>query len=497
MSETRPPHFPPGTPIGEHYTVEGLVRLSEGRMFYLVNNNRADKKNRKCWECGHGDTPRTERACGQCGAPMRDRRFLVSSRWESALFESYEQYYVRQLSHPAIVAPVDVFRWAEQLLTVIPYNGEGLMVDESAPLPNLRILDIAQRIAGALAFLNLNGVVVRTLNRANLLIAPDSTIRLYDFDVVRVSDQPVLGEERGVALPSVGDMLARYCDVESKELQGYMAQVEAGQATSPSQLGRAIEQRVDSFGALSYSLLSAAISDVGLSRQLNEDNWGWRKLTDTSSLFVVADGMGGHDSGEVASAMAVATICKVAEQKYRELNPSVDKLEGLLDESFQSANNAIKAEAESKGTDMGTTMVTALVWENRVAFVANVGDSRAYLIRNQALHQVSKDHSLVAKMVERGRITAEEARHHPHSNILLRTVGTERDVDIDIFRVELQTGDRLMMCTDGLWGEVEDRDMETILNTYSDPRVASRELIRAAHHGGGKDNVTLILVTIP
>jgi len=100
-------------------------------------------------------------------------------------------------------------------------------------------------------------------------------------------------------------------------------------------------------------------------------------------------------------------------------------------------------------------------------------------------------------MVERGRITAEEARTHPHSNILLRTVGTERDIDIDIFRIEFESGDKVLMCSDGLWGEVEDRDMESILNTYSDPRIASRELVRAAHYGGGKDNVTLAIVTVP
>ena len=128
--------------------------------------------------------------------------------------------------------------------------------------------------------------------------------------------------------------------------------------------------------------------------------------------------------------------------------------------------------------------------------MANVGDSRAYLLREQCLHQVTRDHSLVQKMVERGRITREEARVHPHSNILLRTVGTEYDVEIDIFRVDLEKGDRIMLCSDGLWGEVDDRDMENILNTYVDPRLATRELIRAAHHGGGKDNVTLVLVAV-
>ena len=103
---------------------------------------------------------------------------------------------------------------------------------------------------------------------------------------------------------------------------------------------------------------------------------------------------------------------------------------------------------------------------------------------------------MVQKMVDRGRITAEQARNHPHSNILLRTVGTEHDVDIDVFRVQLEGGDRVLMCSDGLWGEVEDRDIESILNTYGDPRIAARELVRAAHHGGGKDNVTLMIVGV-
>jgi protein phosphatase len=206
--------------------------------------------------------------------------------------------------------------------------------------------------------------------------------------------------------------------------------------------------------------------------------------------------MGGHDAGEVASDIAVRTWCKVAREREAVGNLGLDDLEKMLAESFQAANNAIKDEAESKGTDMGTTLVGALVVDNKHGFVANVGDSRCYLHRGQSLHQVSKDHSLVAKMVERGRISEDQARNHPHSNILLRTVGTERDVEVDVFRVDLETGDRLIMCSDGLWGEVEDRDIENILNSYADPRLASRELIRAAHQGGGKDNVSVVIVTV-
>ncbi|MCB9746654.1 MAG: serine/threonine-protein phosphatase, partial [Alphaproteobacteria bacterium] len=128
--------------------------------------------------------------------------------------------------------------------------------------------------------------------------------------------------------------------------------------------------------------------------------------------------------------------------------------------------------------------------------LANVGDSRGYVFRKGALKQLSKDHSLVARMVEQGRITAEEARTHPHSNILLRTVGTERDIDIDIFHYTLNPGDRILLNSDGLWGEVKDQDIVEIFSQYEDPRVCARELIRAANHSGGKDNITLMIASI-
>jgi protein phosphatase len=241
------------------------------------------------------------------------------------------------------------------------------------------------------------------------------------------------------------------------------------------------------------------MTDVGLQRVLNEDNWGWMRLGEDIYLYVVADGMGGHESGEIASQTAVDRICRTARDGLSKLggDATPETLESILDDAFQAANNAIKDMSERMGNDMGTTLVAALIYKNELALVANVGDSRAYLMRNSVLHQITRDHSLVARMVEQNRITPEEARHHPHSNILLRTVGTERNVDIDIFRVELEKNDRLLLCSDGLWGEVDDEDIEVILNHYPDPRVTCRELIRAAHHGGGKDNITVLIVLMP
>ena len=241
----------------------------------------------------------------------------------------------------------------------------------------------------------------------------------------------------------------------------------------------------------------AAMSDVGLVRQLNEDNWGWATLNASTKLYVVADGMGGHDRGEVASEMAVNTLCKEASLKLsgREHIP-IEELEGILNTSFQNSNNSIKEMSEQVGSDMGTTMVAAMVVNDRTALVANVGDSRAYLIRQSSLHQISKDHSLVAKMVEQNQLTEEEARNHPHSNILLRTVGTDRNVKIDIFRVNLQSQDTLLLCSDGLWGEVEDETIENIVNRHDDLRLSCRELLRASHLGGGRDNCTIVMVQV-
>jgi serine/threonine protein phosphatase PrpC len=470
-STSRPPHFAPGTEIGKRYTIEGLVRLAEGRMFYLANDLRRDRP-----------------------AEGPGRRFLVSARWDEEGFEAFEKFAALALQHPGLASPVDVLRHEGQLLSVVPYGGEGLLLDEAAPFPNARILQLAQRIAGTLAFLHVNGVRVGAIDRANLLISPDNSARLFDLDIVDVSGQPVPDGARSDELRAVGEMLRRYCNVEAEALAQFLHAVAEGKYGSPSLFGRAVESRFDAFEGLSYRHAVGAMTDVGLSRQLNEDNWGWRKLSSRSTLYVVADGMGGHDSGEVASDLAVRTICKVAHQIESQRPPAADGLEKMLNEAFQAANNTIKGEAESRGTDMGTTLVSMLVVDDKYALIANVGDSRAYRMRGGSLQQVTEDHSLVAKYVQSGKITRDEARTHPHSNILLRTVGTERDIDIDIVPVEIQPGDRVLLCSDGLWGDVEDRDLESILNRYDDPRVAARELVRASHSGGGKDNVTLVLV---
>ena len=497
---SRPAPFPPGTHLSEHYAIEGLVRLAEGRMFYLASDDRPDRPRRFCWECGSDETPRNRATCVNCGASLAPRRFLVSVRWDRDGFEPYARFFEKHFDHPGMIAPVDMFFQDNVLCSVTPWSGESLMIDEGSPLPIKRVLDMAQRAAGMLAFLHVSGISLGQLTRANFLVRSGREFLLFDPDVAMVYDTPVPETHRGREIAQLGGILRRFTAVHASELLDFFTSTEDGGYPNPLAFGRALEELIDQ-GEARLSRKKTwigAMTDVGLCRVLNEDNWGWTRLADDVNLYVVADGMGGHECGEVASQMAVETLCKVARERVTALRQtSPEALENILDEAFQTANNTIKEHSERMGNDMGTTLVTAMVLDQRLGLVANVGDSRGYLMRRGVLHQVTRDHSRVARMVEQQRITREEARNHPHSNILLRTVGTERNVEIDIFRVELEPGDRLILCSDGLWGEVEDEDLEAILNHYADPRVSCRELIRAAHQGGGRDNITLVVVQVP
>ncbi len=500
-SKQRPTPFAPGTRLSEQYTVEGLVRLSEGRMFYLANDDRPDRATRYCWSCKDDSTPRNDHHCRACGDEMVPKRFLISARWDENLYPATSAFFERNLRHPGIVETLDHFFQDGVLCSVSPWYGDGLLVDEGSPLSHERLLQLALRSTGLLAFLQHNGAEVGSLRLANFVQPETNDFMLFDLDILSVETEKLSPDKCLPGISGLAAVLSRFTAVHETELQTLFHSAMMGGFATPMEFGRAIErvlvadQPAESTNGRPSKV--AAMSDVGLLRVLNEDNWGWAQLSDDTRLFVAADGMGGHEAGEVASKMAVEVICREAKARLGQVHAeSAETLENILDESFQAANNSIKDHSETLGNDMGTTLTAAAIFRDQIALVANVGDSRAYLMREQVLHQITRDHSLVARMVEQNRLSPAEARNHPHSNILLRTVGTERNVDIDIFTVELEKGDRLLLCTDGLWGEIEDQDIEAILNHYADPRVVCREMIRAALHGGGKDNVTTVLVEV-
>ncbi len=239
-----------------------------------------------------------------------------------------------------------------------------------------------------------------------------------------------------------------------------------------------------------YPLLWSGVTDTGLVRNQNEDAYSILSLGDTA-LFVVADGMGGHDSGEVASRIAAETVCRIVQKEYQQDSD----LPALLERAMQKANSEVRQEGERRGSDMGTTLSAALLSGN-VLYAANVGDSRVYWIVDGTISQITADHSLVAKLVAAGKLSKEEARMHPRANLLYRTVGNERTVKVDTFRMGLKEGGILLLCTDGLWGELSDEDIRETCIGEDDVKDAAEKLVQLARERGGKDNITAIVVKI-
>ncbi len=239
-----------------------------------------------------------------------------------------------------------------------------------------------------------------------------------------------------------------------------------------------------------FSLSSSGITDTGLVRDHNEDSYSLLTLED-KSLFVVADGMGGHDSGEVASRTAADTVCRVVQQEHKRH----DDLLPLVERAIREANKEVRQQGLEKSSDMGTTLSVALI-SNNTAYIANVGDSRVYWMENGSISQITTDHSLVAKLVDAGKLTKEEARVHPRANLLYRTIGTDESIKVDVFRVNLKKGGTLLLCTDGLWGEVTDEDIRRICDGTANAEEAAEMLVRTANGRGGKDNITAVVVKI-
>ena len=245
-----------------------------------------------------------------------------------------------------------------------------------------------------------------------------------------------------------------------------------------------------------------ALTDVGRRRDHNEDYLGdqiirngsaynQETLTEKGYLFAVADGMGGHASGEVASEMAVTTLF---EHFYN--GPSSGNLADDLKNSIIFANSQVyQAGEESSQGQMGTTLTISLIKGNR-ALVGNVGDSRTYLIRNGIPLRITRDHSLVQEQIEMGAITPEQAQNSMIKNIITRAIGHRDEVEPDLFEQEIQSGDILLLCSDGLHGLVQELEMGTIAASTSGLNNAAQQLIDLANIRGGVDNISVLLVGI-
>jgi PPM family protein phosphatase len=240
-------------------------------------------------------------------------------------------------------------------------------------------------------------------------------------------------------------------------------------------------------------LVVAARSDVGMIRAGNEDSFH-SKTDDTGGIFIVADGMGGHAAGEVASEMAVE-ILRDQLSALRDLHDrnAADKVMNALRGANLAIYNRTVTETDKQG--MGTT-ASVLIISGRRYLIGQVGDSRIYLLREGALRQLTKDHSYVQEQVDAGFLTPEQARYHPYSNVITRCVGASDDVEPDTFAGETRDGDIFLVASDGLTGMVDDRRLQQLLSSRAEPQRIVDSLIAEANGRGGLDNITAILVQV-
>ena len=234
-----------------------------------------------------------------------------------------------------------------------------------------------------------------------------------------------------------------------------------------------------------------SITDIGKKRKLNQD-YVYTSETPVGplpNLFLVADGMGGHKAGDYASRCAIETIVD-----YIGRTGDVEPV-GILEAAVARANEMVryKASSDEAYNGMGTTLVAATIEGNRMR-VANVGDSRLYVVGSRNINQITRDHSYVEEMVRMGEIRRDQARSHPDKNIITRAVGAEENIAVDFFDVTLQPGDIVLMCSDGLTNMIEDEEIRMILQGKRDLVEKAESLVNAANNNGGKDNIAVVLI---
>ena len=243
-------------------------------------------------------------------------------------------------------------------------------------------------------------------------------------------------------------------------------------------------------------------SDIGLVRASNEDcllslNLDTIGSTDIRiKLFAIADGLGGHTGGEIASSLAITILAKNTIRfllPTEELHDPPESIPQLLTHGVKEANRAVFSRGRDLANNMGTTLVTALIIEN-TAYIANVGDSRAYCFDDGQLRQITTDHSLVADLVSTGKVLPEDIYSHPQRNIITRSLGGEQDVETDLFAEVLGINKSLFLCSDGLWESIRDDEIANILLENNSPQDVCNQLILLARQKGGADNASVIVV---
>lgn len=236
-----------------------------------------------------------------------------------------------------------------------------------------------------------------------------------------------------------------------------------------------------------------AKTDIGKERKINEDFYYISEPEDKIKLFILADGMGGYNAGEVASKMAVETVKEYIYKHFEKSKENKEKIENLIRESIEYANETIYKQAKNKKelSGMGTTLDVCLIYNSRL-YIGHIGDSRVYRIRKEFMRRITKDHSYVQTLIEDGKITKEEAFNHPKKNMLTKALGCVEKVEPDIYTKTFIKDDIILMSSDGLTNMIKEEEIYNIIK--KDKLKATESLVKQANDNGGYDNITVVVI---
>lgn len=516
--------LPEGALIADRYIVIETRHESPHLNLYIVENLNPV---RRCAQCGFEENPIERNTCVNCNAALEGAMLYYPHHQvkETDNADSLAiEYKLTGLVHPAAMLP-------REALQETPY-GDVLryyLIGPDAPRQLAATARIPQKVTDVLLWGEQLGEGLKYLHQNGIALGPIDAWRValdgpqarwVDFaqcefvtqdqqasfaaDVVGLASilyylltgQRDYSAELAESLPPAVDTLFNQA-LNLKVFPTAAKFVEALQAAS-------VEVRRPS----SVELRIGRASDVGRVRQLNEDSVLTlemtrirRSISEPIGLYVVADGMGGHAAGDVASALAIDTLARkaIAELWMDYLLESDETLDAgaWLKLAVQEANQVVFGRRRASTSDMGTTLVAALVCCNKnAATIVHAGDSRAYLINQAGIRQLTTDHSLVQRLIQLGQLTPQEARTHPQRNVIYKNLGDKPRIEPDITEVKLEAGDRLLLCSDGLSGMVTDEKIHQIVMSASSPQEACRQLVDAANAAGGDDNISVIVIQL-
>lgn len=524
-----PSDAPSAAPLTAGTNVAGytIIEAREGE----PRTYRAQAPADVCAQCGTPATAPDARFCEECGAELLPRDVLLVEQPDTGsgparLIELPDEP-IKALLPPINAVEHDGKRYLvveevvpgwQSLAELLAARGEA--PNQPAALDEADAIPIALQLARLIQFLHRHHLALGDLSLAQLLIGPQGRLRLRDANAIA----PLTDAARQADLMQLYHTLEDLTrtpretrkldptalegsDGQPRSLQDVLARARTGGITDADAWVSALESLEERQRAV-VSLVTrvGAWSDVGRVRDLNEDafltidyNLSMAGRPINAGLYVVADGMGGHEGGEIASSLAVQSMAHVIGGALMELiadsaaGLNEAQLHDLALQAVERANSAVFEEGRRRANDMGTTLTFALVVGDHCV-VGNVGDSRTYLIRDGKIERVSKDHSLVQRLVDMGQITPEEIYTHPHRNAIMRSLGERPQVQADLFPLRLRPGDIIFCCSDGQWEMVRDPRMLEIIASAADPQQAARQLVDEANANGGEDNIASVIV---